>query len=123
MLAQNAEHRQQRQTEDGEEVAGHPLEQLRAEAFEPVAADRVQHVVAGLTEIALEEVVAEGAHAQLGAVGHVPEARVVPHQNGAGDEAMALAAQGLQLLARVVAGGGLVEPGAVAFQHLVAAEH
>src|SRR5688572_21858395 len=123
MLAQNAEHRQQRQTEDGEEVAGHPLEQLRAEVLEPVGADRVQRVLAGLVEIMLEEVVAEGTHAQLGAVGGVPDPGVVAHEHGAGDEAVALAAQELQLLARILAGGGLVEPGAVALQHLVAAQH
>src|SRR5688500_7056588 len=116
MLAQNAEHRQQRQTEDGEEVAGHPLEQLRAEVLEPVGADRVQRVLAGLVEIMLEEFVAEIAHAQLGAIGYVPEASIVAHQNGAADETMAPAAQELQLLARILAGGGLVEPGAVAFQ-------
>ena len=63
-VAQIVEQRQQRQAEDGEMAALDLLEQLRAQAFDPVAADAAADRLIFRVEIGLEEGVAELAHVQ-----------------------------------------------------------
>ena len=61
-LAQIVEQRQQRQAEDGEMAAFDLLEQLRAQALDPVAADAAADRLIFGVEIGLEESVAERPH-------------------------------------------------------------
>ena len=122
VAAQEIEQRQQRQAEYGEVVALDPREELHAEPFEPIGADRAEDVRAGRIEIGVEERVAEIAHVEGGAVDDMPQPLAAAHDATAESARGASAAQGPSWRARLRAVGGLVEPGAVALQHLVGAD-
>ena len=62
MPAQEVQQRKQGQSENGEKIAVDLAEQLRAEAFELIGADRAAGVFTDLGEIALDERIAERPH-------------------------------------------------------------
>ena len=90
--------------------------------FKAIGADRAEDVHAGRIEIGVEERVAEIAHDEGGAVDEMPQPLAAAHDADCRNQLVALAAQGDELGARRRAVGGLVEPGAVAHQHLVGAD-
>src|SRR5260221_9327746 len=97
-------------------------EELHADAFEPVGADRSQDLGPPGVEIVLEEFIAEIPHGELRGVTKSPQ--TVARANGADrrDELMTLAAQAKELRARRRAIPRLVEPIPFADQQLVGAD-
>src|SRR5215469_11721264 len=97
VAAQKIQQREQRQSQDGEEIALDTLEELRAQTFELVGAHGVQELGRGGSDIVVEKAVAEAAHNEVCAIDGVPDEGAVSHDRRGGDERVPLAAEQLQL--------------------------
>src|SRR5262249_28270716 len=105
-----------------EEIAIDPFEELDAEPFETVCADRAQHIVTTAIEISLEKCLVESAHDETRSLDMMPE-----HVAAAGDadrryQLVWAAAQGEKLRSRRRPVGRLVEPRIAANEKLVGAD-
>lgn len=118
-LAQEGQQRQQRQAEDGEEIARDHGKEPGAQALQPVGADGFQYFRAAALQVSRDRRLVEIAHGQPRRL-HVtpPGGPVADDANGR----VQLVGAPLQA-AQVIAGGrlvaGFVEPRAVAFEDLI----
>ena len=104
-------------------IAVDPLEQLRAEAFELIAADACRGRAAGRVEIAFEERVGERPHGQPRHRDMLVKNLAVAQHRPCRMQRMGLAAQRAQLLPRGGAVGRLGKAFLAQRQSLIGAEH
>ena len=91
--AQKPKQGDQRQAKDREIVAVNPLEQLRAQAFERVATDRVAERGTHRGTIVVEEGVAEPPHREARILDMTPQQRAIPDHRDCRDQFVNAAAQ------------------------------
>ena len=104
VLAQECEQRQQRQAKHRKIVALDALEQLRAEAFELVSADRTQHVTRRrASDNRPRNASRKSAHREPRHVDVPPDDRAFACDNGRGDQFMRLPRRRSKMLARLCA--------------------
>src|SRR5579863_7435312 len=109
MPAQEIERRNQRQPEDGEIIAIHPLEQLTAKTFQLICADAGGRRFADGIKIKIDERVGECAHGQARGVDMLEQYRTVLHKSDRRVKLMTRAGQGTKLRLRRATIGRLGE--------------
>ena len=123
MLAQKPKQGQQGQPQYRRLIALNPVKQVRAMAFQPIGANRRKQRLALSGQIGFQKGVGKVAHGQARLRDVLPDALPAAMADQRCHQFMLAPTQALQMGARCCHIGWFVEPGAIANQQLIRANH